>query len=29
MSYKKKSAYNKDLNITFKILKVALTNITK
>ena len=29
MSYKKKSVYNKDLNITYKIIKVAITNATK
>ena len=28
MSYKKKSVYNKDLNITHKIIKVAITNET-
>ena len=29
MSYKKKSVYNKDLNIIFKISKVYLNNILK
>ena len=29
MCYKKKSAYNNHLNITHKIIKIAITNETK